>query len=162
MSAPLAFEQLECPHCGYALAGLPSRTCPECGSAFDPATVQRHLRRSRRRRWLLSAALMAFVMYAPFSWLLFIHYPWNHERWLWVKLWPILPGLPATLMLRLTFDARLPEWMEFTSMGLLTLFALLLFTWLGTRGKWWLIITAMLALAGACWNGWIGYQLFYL
>lgn len=30
-------ENAECRECGYALRGLPSKVCPECGTAFDPA-----------------------------------------------------------------------------------------------------------------------------
>jgi hypothetical protein len=41
MMAPMPTEQLEqvgtCWECGYALRGLPTPRCPECGRRFDPA-----------------------------------------------------------------------------------------------------------------------------
>lgn len=160
MPAPQASAELQCPNCGYALVGLPSRICPECGFNVDPVVVQWRKRSVLRRNWLLSLCLMAFAMYAPFSWLLVINHPWDAYRWLWVRMWPILPGLPATILLRSV--ARLPEWAEMICMGAFAFALLGLFTWLGARSKRWLIITAAAILALSCCNGWVGYLLFQL
>jgi hypothetical protein len=154
--------ELKCPKCGYPLANLPTRTCPECGSAFEPAAVLKwHARHGCRRRWFISLAVMACVLYAPFSWLLWIEYPWSAYHWLWFRMWPILPGLPSTILLR-SLGMRWPDWVEMIVMGLLTALLLLILTWLGSRGRWWLIITALIALALSCYNGWIGHILFNL
>jgi hypothetical protein len=37
-----------CRKCGYLLIGIDSQRCPECGTAFSPATVARGLRPTRR------------------------------------------------------------------------------------------------------------------
>ncbi len=162
MPGALTVADPTCPQCGYALAGLSRRTCPECGFNFDPVVLLWRQRSARRRGWLLALAIMAFAMYAPFSWLLFIDYPWNDYHWLWLRMWPILPGLPATILLRFVTHDRLPDWGEFVCMGIFAFAALLLFAWLGTRGKWWLIMTAIIVLALSCYNGWVGYMLFQL
>jgi hypothetical protein len=58
-------ESATCLGCGYALRGLSSRHCPECGRAFDPAdpmtmrTPERLDRALRRARWW--APLAAWV-----------------------------------------------------------------------------------------------------
>ncbi len=60
-----------CRKCGYALRGLPSPTCPECGRPFDPLderTFDNNSRRRRRRRkWIALAALVVFLLagFAP-------------------------------------------------------------------------------------------------
>src|SRR5947209_8369451 len=41
-----------CKTCGYALVGLESRACPECGRAFDPANGQTFAKEPPRR-WVL-------------------------------------------------------------------------------------------------------------
>src|SRR5687768_4748701 len=44
-----------CLDCGYALRGLRSRRCPECGRAFDPAdplTIRLPNRQARLAAWL--------------------------------------------------------------------------------------------------------------
>ncbi len=162
MPAPQASAHLRCPNCQYSLVGLPSRVCPECGLNLDPVVVRWRTRTVRRRHWWLSLNVMAFAMYAPFGWLLFIDYPWNSYHWLWVRMWPILPGLPATILLRSFLRLRLPDWAEMMCMGVFALSLLGLFTWLGTRGKRWLIFTAAAGLALSCCNGWVGYLLFQL
>ena len=60
-----------------------------------------------RRHWLAIAFLVvAFILYAPHGWLLFADYQWNEHHWLWMRLWPILPGLPATLLTRFTVQSK--------------------------------------------------------
>jgi hypothetical protein len=162
MAAALAYANLKCPQCGYALTGLSRRTCPECGGAFDMSTIEHARRRERRRRWLVSALIMAAAIYLPFSWLLWGGVWTDSQHWLWLTLWPILPGLPVTILLRFALHHQLPEWGEFVCMGLFTLAVLMLVTWLGTRGRWWLVSTAVIVFALSCFNGWIGYVLFQL
>ena len=127
---------------------------------MTPALIERSRRLASRRRWLLSALVMVFVFYAPFSWLLWADVWTDSQHLLWLALWPILPGLPATILLRFTLPQQLPDWAEFTCMGLFAFAALLFFTWLGARGRWWLIIAAIIALALSSYNGWVGYILF--
>jgi hypothetical protein len=160
MPAPQATADRTCPKCGFALKGLTTAICPECGVEFTPALLERARRRQRRRRWLISLAIMAFAMYAPFSWLVWTGYPWGDYHWQWLRMWPILPGLPATILLRAFVRPDWPQWAEEIGMGVLTALLLLLFTWVGTRGRRWLIITAIIVFALSCYNGWVGYALF--
>jgi hypothetical protein len=144
-----------CPKCDYALTGLAGSICPECGVECTPALLER----ARRRRRVTALAVMACAMYAPFSWLLWIDYPWSGYHWLWLRMGPILPGLPATILLRI-FGWRMPESIEMLCMVAFTALALLLFTWLGSRSRRWLIVTAIVVFALSCYNGWVGYILF--
>jgi len=80
-------------------------------------------------------------LYGPFSWLLVISYPWNGYRWFWVMLWPILPGLLAGL----PFHPR--QSVEFTVMGMTTMAVIGLLTYLGTKGIFGRIASAVIALA---------------
>lgn len=160
MPAAQAIVDRTCPECGYALTGLPTRTCPECGFNFDPTVLKWRSRHAQRRRWLVSLMVMAFALYAPFGWLLWGDIWSDSQHQLWLALWPILPGLPATILLRHFMQPQWPQWAEMVAMGVFTALLLLLFTWLGTRGKRWLIITAIIVFALSCYNGWVGYMLF--
>lgn len=162
MRVSLNFADLKCPKCGYALAGLPTRTCPECGFNFDPVVLKWRIAHARRRRWLHSAAVIAFAMYAPFSWVLWIDEPWNSQRWLWIRIWPILPGISPTALINSAAHVRMSDGVMFLLMGAITLAALLQFSWLGSRGKRWLVITATIVFALSCCNAWVGYQLYRL
>lgn len=162
MTAELAFADLKCPTCGYALTGLSRRTCPECGQAFDMSTIHRATRAARRRRWMISGLVMALAMYLPFSWLLWGDVWGESHHDLWLMLWPILPGLPTMMLLRVFGAQSSPQWVEFLCMGLFTLAAGMLFTWLGSRGRWWLVATALIVFVLSCYNGWVGYVLFRL
>ncbi len=59
-----------CLFCGYALRGLPSGICPECGRAFDPAnpkTFDSSSRQSQRRRWRRVGIVLLFVGLAVYA-----------------------------------------------------------------------------------------------
>jgi len=160
MAAPQSSADRTCPKCGYALKGLSSAVCPECGVEFTPALALRAQRRARRRRWLIAFLVVAIIMYAPHAWLLFIDHPWDEHHWLWMRLWPILPGLPATLLERFVFKVDLPEWGEFVSMGVFTLIALLLFTWIASRGKPALVAVIILVTPPSIYLGLASHSLF--
>ncbi len=61
-----------CLRCGYALRGLPTCVCPECGSGFDPANRDsygpwRRRPSSREHRgfvpaWLAASVVLAFAL----------------------------------------------------------------------------------------------------
>jgi len=145
---PLRFEGLRCLKCGYDLAGLLANTCPECGTTFDPAALPGLLRRRGRRRWIVALASLLLVLYAPYSWLLWIDYPWSEYRWLWIKLWP---GLP--MMLPVSIIGR--RWLGFEpdeGCGLLLTIGMsvglwLGLSWIGARGTRRLILIAAIVLA---------------
>lgn len=56
-----AWQDLQCPYCGYELRDLPENRCPECGHAFDPDTVRWVMRRQFRAQWLLLVALVVLA-----------------------------------------------------------------------------------------------------
>jgi len=133
-AAPQSSADRTCPKCGYALKGLSSAVCPECGVECTPALALRAQRRARRRRWLIAFLVVAIIMYAPHAWLLFIDHPWDEHHWLWMRLWPILPGLPATL--------------------------LELFTWIASRGKPALVAVIILVTPPSIYLGLASHSLF--
>lgn len=149
-----------CPKCGYALKGLTSAICPECGIEFTPELVRRAERRARRWRWLRAFLIVAFIMYAPHAWLLFIDYPWSDYHWDWLRMWPILPGLPATILTRLYLSRDLPDWVEFAHMGALAAIVLVACTWIASRNRWALIIVIVLLAPLSIWLGLASHALF--
>lgn len=159
---PSNLADSSCPNCGYALTGLVGGVCPECGTGLTPALFAMAQRRTRRKRWLASLVIMAFIVYAPHGWVLVIDHPWNDQRWLWLLLWPVLPGLPATMLGRLMLNLRLPEWMEIVNMGLFTAGELLLLSWLGSRSRRWMIGIGLLALPPSIYLGIVSHALFQL
>ena len=55
---------VDCPKCGYNLAGLTTSTCPECGQEFTPALLNRHAKRKNAGRaqlqlWVTPTVLLA-------------------------------------------------------------------------------------------------------
>ena len=160
MPAPQATADRTCPKCGYALKGLTSAVCPECGVEFTPALARRAERRARRRRWLRAFLIVGFIMYVPHAWLVFIDYPWNDQRWLWMALWPLLPGLPATLLTRMHIARDLPEWAEFALMGALAAMMLLTCTWIASRDRRALIVVVALLTPLAIYLGIASHALF--
>ena len=56
-----------CRHCGYALIGLPSNRCPECGRNFDPANPKSFRAHPRRRIWgyLVKIVVALFCLTLP-------------------------------------------------------------------------------------------------
>jgi hypothetical protein len=67
-------------------------------------------------------AIALLCLYAPYAWLVLISYPWNSYRLLWIKMWPVLPGLPLLLTPAVR---QLQDWAQFWVMGLVTVSILL-------------------------------------
>ena len=51
-------------------------------------------------RWRLIAPLLLACVYVPYAWILLLNYPWTNYRLLWLKAWPVLPGLGAAVFVR--------------------------------------------------------------
>jgi hypothetical protein len=151
-----------CPSCGYALRGLAGGTCPECGEELSQALFEKARRRHKRHRRLVALAIIGFIMYVPHAWLVLIDHPWDQQRWLWLGLWPVLPGLPASLLDRFVLGLRLPDWLDFVTMGAFAAGELLLLSWLGSRSKRWLIGVSLVALPPSIYLGIVSHALFHL
>ena len=112
---------------------------------------------SRRRLWLPSIITTLVTLYAPFSWLLWIDYPWTSYRFYWLKLWPLLPGFfPGAVLLH----ARVPDSVEFASWGLGTAVLIVALSYLGSRGPRRLLLSALIALAISIPSALSAYSLF--
>jgi hypothetical protein len=94
-------------------------------------------------------------LYAPFSWLLWINYPWSTYRTGWLRLSPILPGfVPGVL------SSYLHRVLMFPTMGLAALVLLVGLTWLGARGRIPLAVAAIVALMVSIPSAWVAYRAF--
>ena len=116
--------------------------------------------RNHWRRMATAFAVSAACLWLPFSWLIFINYPWNNYHLYWLKLWPILPGLipvglPAHMM-----NMHPAQSLGFIAMGITTLLLLIGFTWLGSRGWIWLIVAALIELSITIPSAFSAYALF--
>lgn len=75
-------------------------------------------------------------------------YPWDAYRWLWAKMFPILPGLLPVALIASMFSApHPPGWLRMLLPALATALLVALSLWLGSRGRAALIATAVVVLA---------------
>jgi hypothetical protein len=108
----------------------------------------------------IARILMVLVcLYAPYAWLVLIDYPWDGYRWLWIKLWLVLPGILVPFIQPIH---RLPDWMGFIIMGVVTCVIVALSTVLAARSKGSAIIVSIIVGLLSCANSWISYRLFLL
>jgi hypothetical protein len=102
--------------------------------------------------------LMVLVcLYAPYTWLVMIDYPWDSYRWLWIKLWLLLPGILVHLVQAIHL---LPDWIGFLAMGAVTGGIVAVSTVLAARSKRSAIIVSGIVGLLSCANSWISYLLF--
>jgi hypothetical protein len=119
-------------------------------TATTPPTVT-------RRHWLIALALTLCCLYAPFGWLLWMDYPWNGYRLLWIRLWPLLPGfVPGTMLLH----GHVPDPVEFASWGAATAGLIAALTYLGSRGPRRLVLSTAISLGIAIPSSFMAYALF--
>ena len=93
--------------------------------------------------------------YAPYAWLLGMDYPWSEYRWLWFKMWPILPGLLPRFVVPHTTPAE-----GLAIMAATTVLALGLALWSGRRSGRGLLITSAVLLTLSLLNSWAAYHIF--
>ena len=103
--------------------------------------------------------LVLVCLYAPYAWLVLIDHPWDSYRWLWIKLWLVLPGIVVLLVQAIHM---LPDWIGFLSMGAVTCGIVALSTFLAARSKRSAIIVSVTIGQLSCGNSWISYRLFLL
>jgi hypothetical protein len=101
--------------------------------------------------------LVLVCLYAPYAWLILIDYPWNSYRWLWIKMWPVLPGI---LVLTSRAIRLLPDWIGYLVMGAVTCGIVFKITLSAARGWQSAVIVSVLAALLSAANSWIAYRMF--
>lgn len=98
-----------------------------------------------RVKFYIALPVILLCVYLPYSWLLWIDYPWNDYRWTWLAMSPLMPGLvPAVWVNAVT---RLnSEYLTFPLAVLLTVIWIVALTLLGMRRRRYLIVAALIAL----------------
>ncbi len=80
----LATQRAFCRGCGYALFGLESRNCPECGRGFDPGDARTYSRRPPRGavwRWGRRVLVLLLIISLPVGiGLEWLGYGWRSEQ----------------------------------------------------------------------------------
>ena len=76
--------------------------------------------------------LVLVCLYAPYAWLVLIDYPWDSYRWLWIKMWLVLPGILVHFSQTIHL---LPDWSGFIIMGAVTCGIVALSTVQAARSK---------------------------
>jgi len=122
------------------------------------------------------------AIYLPYAWLLFVDslWPWNAPRWSWtqlgitpwtwtphhwlyIKLWPILPGwVPMKVFGSAVGIGRLADWLEFLIGGLGTAVLLGAVVWAALRGRRWTLATLGVTFLIACVSSWMAYASYSL
>jgi len=82
--SPVERPRCYCRKCGYALVGLESRNCPECGRGFDPADGRSYARRPPRGwiwRWgrRLAGVVLLLILVAGLG-LCWLWWGWHAEQ----------------------------------------------------------------------------------
>jgi hypothetical protein len=112
---------------------------------------------ARRRAplwWRL--ALTLACLYLPYAWVVMAAPPWRDYRLTWIKMWPILPGLTAGLLV----IPRGSNAVEFAAMGGMTAVVIGAFVVLAARSRRWVPIPTALALVLSIANSWLAYAVY--
>jgi hypothetical protein len=129
------------------------------------------------RSQLRVVALCVAAFYLPYAWLLFIEglWPWNGPQWAWtqlgitpwtwtphhwlyIKLWPVLPGLVPTMVFNAWVGiGRLSDWIEFLIGGLVSAAMIAGVVWAACRGGRWTAATLGATFVVSCLFSWMAY-----
>ena len=112
--------------------------------------------RATRPRRVHAAALLLGCLYVPYAWLLLMDYGWGDYRWLWIKLWPILPGFAAMIAFHSAGDV-----ISITAAGALATTILAALLYVARRPTWRsLLLVAAVVLAASGFNSFLAYGAF--
>lgn len=104
----------------------------------------------------MAFGVVAACLYVPFGWLLLEDWHWQGDHGIWLRMWPILPGLlPAAVL----FHPQ--ESLELVVMSLITLTLVVGLTWLAARGRWSLLAAAGIALLVAIPTSYVAHSLYW-
>jgi hypothetical protein len=115
----------------------------------DPAV------RRRAPLWWRLAFTLACV-YLPYAWLVLGGGSWHDYRLTWIKMWPILPGLTAGLLV----IPRGSNAVEFAAMGATAGVVVGVFLLLAARSRRRVPIPTIVALVLSVLNSWIAYAIY--
>lgn len=107
--------------------------------------------------WRAICPLLLACLYAPYAWILFLDYPWSNYRLMWLKAWPVLPGLGVGLFVR-GFKSQL------AAMGVVTAaigFAIWLIVQRRERRRGTVLVVAGVVLALSVVNSVFAYRVFW-
>ena len=121
--------------------------------ADPPAPRRRWPTRPGPLWWRL--ALTLACIYLPYAWLVLGTTSWRDYRLTWIKMWPILPGLTACV---LVIPRSNP--VELAAMGGMTVVGVGVFLLLAARSRRWVPVPTLLALVLSILNSWIAYALY--
>jgi hypothetical protein len=100
--------------------------------------------------------VLLVCVYAPYAWIVLEGGSWPVYRILWLKLWPILPGIGAILFV------RGPTALEFMAIGALSaaLVGPVLLIFSRPRRPVTLYVVAGVVLVLSCLNSWLAYAIY--
>jgi hypothetical protein len=114
----------------------------------------------RRLPARLSWPLFLACLYLPYGWILFIDYPWNGYRLLWLKLWVALPGLIPCGLVRVFSTGGEAVGIPVMGMSTAVLVAALLFPFRRPRPRSAVLLTSVVVLILSCLNSWLARVIF--
>jgi hypothetical protein len=111
-----------------------------------------------RRRWFRFPILL-LCLYAPYAWLVLTGFPWDSYRWHWIRLWPILPGLPVAGLVH-PWGTGLGDRGEFLLMAATTAAIVAALAALARRPRPRLAPLALAVALPSLVNAWLAYAVF--
>jgi hypothetical protein len=109
--------------------------------------------------------LALLLIYAPYGWLLVINCPWYSERWHFVKMWPVLPGVVANCIAMPLIPHSWRPWNPILFYGIAFILTALIFAATSLalrqfgRAAWAPVVVAAIS-ALSCLSGLAAYALF--
>ena len=102
-------------------------------------------------RW--SIPILLATTYAPYTWILTMDYPWDDYRWMWVRLWPVLPGFVPCVAAN-SVAPWSSDWPLFGGMAVLTALILWVVLRFGTRSRRSLVVVTAIVAVLSVLNSW--------
>ena len=111
----------------------------------------------QRAGFLAATVAVAFAAYAPYAWLVMAARPWDDDRLVWIRMWPLLPGLlPRALWFHGSSDLVANCAMAAFTLALLAPFVV----WAerSSRSLWASFVTVALLSCLNSWGAWHAFR----